>query len=89
MSLTKEDLQAIQALMEAEREHTSQMMDSKLQPIRADIAKLNHDTVPKINHMYDCLGGVQDKFNKLDVVEAKQQDHDHRIWALEQKAKAV
>ena len=73
------------ALLEA----ISELMDSKLQPIRADIAKLNHEMVPKINHMYDCLSGVQDKFDKLDTLESTQEDHSHRIWALEQKPKAV
>lgn len=66
-----------------------QKLEDGQQAIREDIATINRDIVPKINHMYDALNGVQEKFDRLDRVETKQDDHDHRIWALEESVKKL
>ena len=45
MALTKEDLQAIQVLLEAERENTRQMMREENAPIKADIEQIKEDVL--------------------------------------------
>lgn len=90
MALTQEDLQAIAELMdrklEAEREHTSRMMDEKLEPIKADVAKIDK-LIPKVNGLYESIVGTGEKFNRLDLVESKVDDHDHRLFAVEEQLK--
>jgi len=94
MALTKEDLQAIAALMDSK-------LAAALGPIRADIADLKEDVRKidettirievehgrKISGLYDSVVGTGEKFTHLDTVENKVDDHGHRIWALEQAVK--
>lgn len=97
MDANNELLQAIGQMMDSKLEPITTRLDSmdarlqriedNHQTIREDITDLNEKIVPKINKMYDALNGVQEKFEQLDQVKAKQADNDHRIFALEQLAK--
>lgn len=76
-------------------------MDKRLDTMQADIADLKEDvrkidetTVSievehgrKISGLYDSVVGTGEKFTRLDTVENKVANHDHRIWALEQAVK--
>lgn len=87
VALTNEDLQAIAALMDSKLEPISnrlEAVEAKQDKLSADIATLNHDIVPKVNLLVEGMKGMQEKFSRLDRLEAKQEDHGHRIWALEQ-----
>lgn len=95
----KEILEAMRSMLEAEREHTSRMMDEKLsaalEPVNgrlnalsADVARLNHTIEPQLKIILEGLEGFQERYKRLEKVEAKQEDHGHRIWALEQVAQA-
>ena len=109
MSLTKEDLRAIGALI-------SNRLDEKLTPInerldtvdkrldtmQADIAELKYgvDHVRgsvvvienehgrKINSIYEGYMDTQRKTDRIQPLEETVEDHDARIWALEQVVKA-
>ena len=87
MSLTKEDLQAIQALIQEENAS-----------IKADISKLEQQVVKigivqenitnkTLKLIQEGMTGVNEKFHRLDNLEDKQEDHGHRIFALEQVLK--
>ena len=83
-------LEAIKSIVQAEVQpirDDMEMVKAKQNALSADIATLNHEIVPKINHMYDAMTGVQEKFDKLDRLELVQEHHDDRIFALEQWVK--
>ena len=108
MALTKEDLQAIGALLEpiqSDIKEVKQRVDDVAQrvddvaqrvddiehshkAIRADIATLNHEIIPKVNAMYDGITGINEKFDRLDRLEEKVERHGDRILALEYVIKA-
>jgi len=88
MALTKEDLQAIGALI-----------DSKLEPIKADQAvirksqlKVELEQYPRITAALDGVQAGIDKNRAQDsqiyILEDKVENHDDRIIALELTAKA-
>ena len=52
--------------------------------IRADIARVNHTLEPKINAVYEGLSGILRRNEQTDQHEMRLEDHDHRIFALEQ-----
>lgn len=41
--MTKEEMQALQAMFEAEREHTAKLVREELQPIKEDLAAVKED----------------------------------------------
>ena len=93
----------------------SDMMDNKLDPIKADIAdlrqgqaemkqeqaemkqdirKLNQSiavTESKVLHelkvLNEGLTGWQERNSQIDRLESELEEHDNRIWALEQTVK--
>jgi len=97
MALTKEDLQAIAALMDSKLEPINNRLDTMQTDIAAlkeDVRKIDETTIRievehgrKISGLYDSVVGTGEKFTRLDTVENKVDDHGHRIWALEQAVK--
>lgn len=79
MALTKEDLQAIAEL-------TRVVVKEELAAVKSDVAKIDK-IVPKIDGLYESVVGTGEKFNRLDLLEKKVEDHDHRIFAVEEKLK--
>ena len=88
MALTKEDLQAIGALV-----------DSKLKPIREEMQvirtsqlKVELEQYPRIGAALDgVVGGIEknaEQDKRIFVLENKVEHHDNRIIALEYAAKA-
>jgi len=98
MSLTKEDLQAIQALLAPIQADISglkagqsaiqeDVSDIKQRVVKIEITQEN-TVMPNIQLAYEGIGGINERLSKLDMIEAKQEAHDDRIWALEQAVKA-
>jgi len=97
MALTKEDLQAIAALMDSKLEPINNRLDTMqadIADLKEDVRKIDETTVSievehgrKISGLYDSVVGTGEKFTRLDTVENKVANHDHRIWALEQAVK--
>jgi len=97
MALTKEDLQAIAALMDSKLEPINNRLDTMqadIADLKEDVRKIDETTVSievehgrKISGLYDSVVGTGEKFTRLDTVENKVDDHGHRIWALEQAVK--
>ena len=56
--------------------------------LSADVTRLNHTIEPQLKLIQEGIEGLQERYDRLDKVEAKQEDHGHRIWALEQARKA-
>ena|GEM_PF-6275959 len=96
MALTNEDLQAIQALLgnAATKDDIAAIntrldtIEGKQDAMSADLTRLNHTIEPQLKIIRESIDGLQERYNRLDRVEAKQDDHGHRIWALEQAVKA-
>lgn len=59
-------------------------IEGKQDALSADVTRLNHTIEPQLKVIQEGIEGIQEKFDRLDRVEAKQEEHDHRIWALEQ-----
>lgn len=98
MALTKEDLQAIQALMEAEREHTRQMIQEEtaplaesLQIVRNSQMKVELEQYPRIAAALDgVVGGIQkgeEQDKRIEYLEKKTDIHDTRLYSLETSIK--
>ena len=97
MALTKEDLQAIAALMDSKLEPINNRLDTMqadIADLKEDVRKIDETTIRievehgrKISGLYDSVVGTGEKFTRLDTVENKVDDHGHRIWALEQAVK--
>lgn len=91
MALTKENLQAIAELM---NEAIDSKLDARLESIQSDIRKLNQtvakievDHGKKLTALFDAHVDNVRHASTLEELDAKAEDHDHRIWALEQAAK--
>lgn len=78
----KQDLQGVKQDLQKLEQRVDDIEHSH-KAIRADIATLNHEIVPKVNAMYDGITGINEKFQRLDRLERKQEDHGDRILALE------
>ena len=104
MSLTKEDLQAIQALIQEENAPIAARLDKVdtrlggLEQGQAELAqnyhKLNQSMVAMEQKLYhnmeiikEGITGWNERNKQIDRLESGQEDHEHRIWALEQVAK--
>lgn len=90
MALTKEDLQAISALMKAELEPINERLDnmeSMQSKLSADVAELNHFIKPAFKTIQEGIEGLQERNRQLDLVTSKVEDHDHRLFAIEEKLK--
>ena len=92
MSLTKEDLQAIQSLLNPINKRLDTIQDDvsslkdDVSSLKKDMAKHNHFTEPLLKAVKGGIDGVLEHNQQLDKIDSKVDDHDHRIWALEQKA---
>ena len=54
----------------------------------ADVAYFNQAIVPSVDLLLDHFKGVIDSEKRIEKVEAVQEDHGYRIWAIERKLKA-
>lgn len=88
MALTKEDLQAIQALLEAERENTRKIVREETAALREDMAHHNHYVEPLLKAVKDGVDDVLEHNKRIDRLETTADDHSRRIWALEQAQQA-
>lgn len=100
MALTKDDLQAISELMDAKLDPINSRLDSLeagqaaikeemrkgFETVHGDIGDLyeNHDKHMAI--ISEGLGHLNERYAQLDQVEQTVDNHDARIFALEQKA---
>ena len=87
MALTKEDLQAIGALLEAERENTSQMMDGKLEQSEKRTANqfravIETDVIHKINLLAEGHGDIVNKLKELDTLNENVEDIQDTVDVL-------
>ena len=98
MALTKEDLQAIQALLEAERDNTRRMIQEEtnplaegLQQVRASQLKVELEQYPRIAAALDgVLAGIeknQSQDERIAYLERKTDNHDARIYNMETQIK--
>ena len=93
----KDILEAMRSMLEAERENTRRMMqeenasinarlervEESLQVVRTSQMRTELEQFPRIAAALDGMKGVKEKFEKLERVESKQEDHGNRILALE------
>lgn len=79
-----EGMQVDIAAMKKDNETRFEDLEKGQKAIRSDIAKVNHDLEPKINAVYEGLGGILRRNEQADQHEAKLEEHDHRLFALEQ-----
>ena len=105
MALTKEDLQAIQALLEPINTRLDKVdtqldkVDTRLDTIQEDISGIKQRIlkveitqeniiIPNIRLIAEGIEGINDRLDRHDKLETIQEEHDHKIWALEQVVKA-
>lgn len=102
MALTKEDLQAISALMDAKLEPINNRLDematkNDLNALRAemredfekvhgDIGRLYESSDKNMKLINEGLGHLNNRYAQLGKVEQTTEDHGNRIFALEQLA---
>lgn len=67
MALTTEDLQAIAALLEVERENTRQIVQQELKPVKADIADIKEE-------LADMHNGINAMVNWIEDIDNRKQD---------------
>ena len=79
-------LDAMRSMLIEERENTRLMIREETSSLREDIAKLNHELVPKVNAIYDGFTGQRDKLPRLDVIEGRVDKLEYDVFALKTKA---
>ena len=105
MALTKEDLLAIQALLEPINKRL-ESLETSVSGIETDIAglktrqesvdekllRIELEQFPRINAALDgvasSLERIERQGNRISALEDKTEDHDQRIFILEQVAQA-
>lgn len=63
-------------------------LESGQDAIRKDIARLNHTIEPTLKTILEGIEGLRERNRQLNRLDDKVDNHDHRIWALEQTVKA-
>ena len=63
-------------------------MEGKQDALSADVSRLSHNIEPLLKTILEAIAGLQERYDRFDKVEATQEEHGHRIWALEQAIKA-
>ena len=63
-------------------------MQDDIGSLKADMAYHNHTIEPQLKLIMEGIQGMHDHYRRIDIVEARQEDHGQRIFALEQVAKA-
>lgn len=73
-------------------ESGQEVIEGELQEIKRRVVKteiVQENIISKrLDSIWEAVSGVQEKFDKLDRVEAVQEEHGHRIFALEQVVKS-
>jgi len=80
----KEDVSTLKGDVSTLKEDVS---DIKQRVVKIEITQENI-IIPNIQLAYEGIGGINERLSKLDKIEAEQEAHDDRIWALEQVVKA-
>ena len=91
MALTKKDLQDIEVLVDTKVAPIHTRLDdleAMQKALSADLAKLNHYIQPNMDLILEYIKGNVDHGDRIKKVEAVQEDHGNRIWAIERKLKA-
>jgi peptidoglycan hydrolase CwlO-like protein len=55
--------------------------------LKKDMVKHNHFVEPQLKLIHEGIEGLQERYNQVDKIENKVDDHGHRIFALEQVVK--
>ena len=63
-------------------------MQDDISSLKADMVYHNHTIEPQLKLIMEGIQGMHDHYRRIDIVEARQEDHGQRIFALEQVAKA-
>ena len=82
-----ESLETGQKAMQAGQEKLSARLDhveESLERVKISQMRVELEQYPRIDAALDGVAGMQEKFDKLDNLEAKQENHGNRIFALEQ-----
>jgi uncharacterized membrane-anchored protein YhcB (DUF1043 family) len=90
MALTKEDLQAIGELIEQSEQRTNAQlgtMQDSIDTLKQDMAHHNHYVEPLLKTVSDGIIDLQRNYARFDKLDAEVEDHDNRIFALEQAVK--
>lgn len=79
-------LMELKALRENQNDISKQIqsLESGQKVIREDIAKLNHDLVPKVSVIYDGLAGQREKLPRLDVIEGRVDKLEDDVFAIKE-----
>lgn len=92
MALTKEDLQAIAELMDTKLEPINKRLDTLetemskgFEKVHGDIGNLYENSDKNMKLINEGLGHLNERYAQLDKVEKTVDDHDNRIYAIEQK----
>lgn len=94
MALTKEDLQAIGALMDSKLEPINnrlEALEESQQAIRTSQLRVELEQYPRIASALDgVVGGIEknkEQDERIVILERKADNHDTRIYALEASMK--
>ena len=64
-------------------------MQDSIDTLKSDMAHHNHYVEPLIKATSEGMSGIQERNKQLDRLDEKVDDHDHRIWALEESVKTL
>lgn len=85
MSLTKEDLQAIGDLIDSKL--NAAIASSEERMVRQFGVIIESKVVKELKTIQEGITGWNDRNHQIDRLEYEVEEHDHRIFALEQVAK--
>jgi chromosome segregation ATPase len=63
-------------------------VEQDVRRINQSVAVLEKDLTFKVNIVYENIVDINNRNQKIDRIEEKQENHEDRIWALEQTVKA-
>ena len=77
-------LQQTVAGLQQNMENNTNMINA----LKSDVIRFDHTIVPSVDLLLDYFKDIIDDKKRLEKVEAVQEDHGSRIWAIERKLKA-
>ncbi|NLW79761.1 MAG: hypothetical protein GXY32_10180 [Ruminococcaceae bacterium] len=89
MALTKEDLQAIREMMQEENADIRadiQNLNKGMKKLNETVAKIEVSHGQKLSALYDAHVDTMRNATTIKELDAKVENHSHRIFALEQAA---
>lgn len=81
----KELLDAIGELIDAKLQPMQDEMRKEFKKVHGDIGHLYENSDKNMKLIVEGLGHLNERYTQLDKVEKQADDHDNRIFALEQK----